>query len=144
MAKGKNRSIIANLVPNSFEVSINGREVRIAASKEENTILNMITAGQMRALLQEHVKKYQDTESTLTPKELRDLAAAARDIATFSAEVYVSSEPMVAVASSKEPESDIDFEAILTKEDGKQDKNAPETNDSESAASASEPDSDKS
>ncbi len=42
----------------------------------------------MRNLIQEQIKKYKDGDSTLTPKELADLAKAARDTAAFSAEVF--------------------------------------------------------
>lgn len=50
--------------------------------------MNTVLAAQMRALIQEMIKKYKDGDSTLTPKELNDLASAAKNTAAFSNEVY--------------------------------------------------------
>lgn len=92
MPKGRPKNALSNLVPDSFVLTINESEIRIAANKHENAILSMISAGQMRALLDEQIKKYRDRDMILQPREMRDLAAAARDIAAFSAEVYGASE----------------------------------------------------
>ncbi len=92
MAKTKQRESearsIAKLTPNSVDVQVDGAELRVAANRHENSVMNMILASQLRHLIQSQIKTYKEDEIKLTPKELADLAKAARDIATFSAEVY--------------------------------------------------------
>jgi hypothetical protein len=107
-------SALAQLTPNAFIVPINGTDVTVAANKEENTILNMLLASRMRAVIQKTMEDYKDDEVKFTPKELRDLAAAARDVAAFSAEVYASAEPLGKTEKPAEQENDLSFE-VLTK-----------------------------
>ena len=119
------RDALALLTPNSIKVEINGKEVRIAANKMENAVLSMLMVGQMRATFEENLKNYQDKEVTFTPRELRDLAAAARDISAFSAEVYNASDPIADSDKRTERKADktddiIDFGGMIKKpDDGK-------------------------
>lgn len=88
MAEARTSSTIKRLTPNSVDVKIDGSEVRVAFSKDENAILNMIMASQMRAMIQAAIKSYKDKDAVLSPKEIADLAKAAKDVASFSAEIY--------------------------------------------------------
>jgi hypothetical protein len=78
--------------------------------------MNMIMASQMRAMIQKAMEDYRNDEVKLTPREIRDLAGAAKDIATFSAEVYGAAEP-IRPTPPKPTESptdvtDINFESL--------------------------------
>ncbi len=110
MARNKSTSL-KTLAPNSFDIGIDGKTVRVAANKYENAIMNMVLASQMRSKIQEMMAKYDAGEMTLTPKELRDLVASAKDIATFSGEVYATAEPIEAEEkpAEKADVTDIDF-----------------------------------
>ncbi len=93
MAKAKPSTMeLKKLTPNAVDTVIDGQNIRVATNKSENAIMNMIVAAQMRNLMQETIKKYKDDDVKLMPKELADLAKAARDIAQFSAEIYIGVE----------------------------------------------------
>ncbi len=85
---GKKKSALASLTPNAQIVLIDGSELRVPADRAENSVMNMILASQMRNLIQEQIKKYKDADATMSPKELNDLASAARNTAAFSSDVY--------------------------------------------------------
>lgn len=111
MAEKKKCTALARLTPNTVSVVMDGKEVRVPLNKDENAILNMIMASQGRSLIQRAMKKWEDDEQTPTPKELRDIAGAMRDIAGFSAEVYAST-PAVEPPSEKlvdKPDGALDF-----------------------------------
>lgn len=116
------KNAIDRLTPNSKILVVDGEELRLAADKAENTILNMLLAAQGRALITRTLKRYKDLEETPSPKELRDIAAALRDIAAFSSEVYEAAEPISAgMEKEKEAEkadvTDISFEDLTKKDD---------------------------
>jgi hypothetical protein len=92
--KASKKSAIERLTPNAITVRVNGEDVRVATSREEDQIMNMFLAARIRNVLNKTMDDYKNDEVKLTPKEIRDLAAAARDIATFSAEVYAAAEPI--------------------------------------------------
>ncbi len=117
----KNKAL-AMLTPNAIKTSINGEEIVVAGNKGENDVLNMVVAAQMRNMLQENIKRYKESGQTLTPKELKELAEAARNIAEFSGEIYKGAESLDerSTENSKEPGekkvegtlSDISFDKI--------------------------------
>lgn len=120
MAKDKDKkpkdSALARLVPNSISVTMDGTEVRVATDKGENAILNMVMAGQMRAMLQEQMKRYKEEDRLMTPKELKELSEAAANISKFSGEIYNSSSPIEPAVDDGEKKAekadsidDIDF-----------------------------------
>lgn len=92
--KKKSKTELARLMPNSELVTIDGKEIRVAMDKTENTVHNMVLAAQMRSLLQEQIKKYQEDDIKFTPKEIKELTEAAKNIAQFSGEIYQGSDPL--------------------------------------------------
>jgi hypothetical protein len=131
--KNTKRLAIGTLTPNSFVVSIAGEQVKVASDKFENAIMNMFLASRLRHVLEEHLDQYKRDEKFMSPKELRDLAGAARDIAAFSAEVYAANEPL-APAQEKpvEQSTDVNFDILSdikpnepTGEDPKTDSSGP-------------------
>lgn len=110
---------IQKLLPHSIEMKIDGRDVRVATDKYENAVLNMIMAAQGRTLIQEALKKWKDMDETPSPKELRDIAGAMRDLAAFSAEIYNTTEPIADKETSPtkpaDTAEDLDFSKITSK-----------------------------
>src|SRR5664279_5555571 len=77
------KNALAHIVK-GVEVTIDGSTVFVPSNKEENSVASMVTAAQMRDLIQAQIKKYKDGELQLSPKELRDLAEALATVAKFS------------------------------------------------------------
>lgn len=105
------------LTPNAITINIDGEDVRMATSKEENDTMNMLMASQMRHLINSMMAKYKQKEAVLTPKELSDLAKAARDVASFSQEVYsggtdVSEKSKHDVGAKEPADSHLDFSKL--------------------------------
>lgn len=90
MAKGTKKSLLDRLTPNAQVVVVDGNELRVPSDRAENAVMNTVLAAQVRSLIQEMLKRYKDGEIPMTPKELNDLAAAAKNVASFSNEVYVN------------------------------------------------------
>lgn len=112
------RNALLKLTPNSIDIKIDGQDVRVAGNKEENAALNMIMAAQGRALIQRALKKWQDMDEVPSPKELRDVAGAMRDIAQFSAEIYSGSDDPLGKGGKKEDEkqvAEVDFSKLVKK-----------------------------
>lgn len=95
MAKTKESTQLARLVPNSKGIIIDGQEVMVAANAEENSILNMVLAGQIRATIQEALKRYKDKDMLPNPKELKDLTDAASKMAEFSGTIYQNQKELI-------------------------------------------------
>jgi hypothetical protein len=104
----KEKAALVNLTPHSITVTVDGHDVRVATNESENRIMNQVLASQVRYLLQQSIKKFNDMEAPLTPKELRDLAEAAKAAATFSAEVYSKGDGIDPGKEEKPIESDDD------------------------------------
>lgn len=130
MPKKPNKSTaIERLTPNAVTITVKGEELRVATDASENSIMNMIMASQMRSMIQKAMEDYRNDEVKLTPKEIRDLAGAAKDIATFSAEVYAAAEPITQAPKPTEAPTDvtdINFESLHNVPEVKSD---PETGD---------------
>lgn len=109
--KKKDALAIRRLTPNAIAVVIDGEEIFVPSNRFENAIRNQLLSAQMRDIMQNQIKKYKDSEATMSPKELADLAKAARDIASFSTEVYAVNEgiepPREKVA--EKVDDDLDF-----------------------------------
>ena len=118
MKKNNDHRVIKSLTPCSLDISVDGQIIRVATERHENAIMNMIMACQMRALLQKQVKNYYDEELKMTPKELSDLTAAARNIASFSGEVYGAADPInksTKPSEQKVAEEGVDFTKLTQK-----------------------------
>jgi hypothetical protein len=85
----KKRGTLTRLIPHSV-VTIDGHDVMVPNGPAENATANKLLASQMRHFLQEQIKKYMDSDVQASPKDLKDLAEAASNIAKFSALVYES------------------------------------------------------
>lgn len=90
MAKSKSSSL-ARIVK-SLEVRLDGEVVHVPVGKEENRIASMVSAAQLRELIQSQMKKYKDGDLQLSPKDMRDLSEALHTLAKFSGEVYAAGE----------------------------------------------------
>lgn len=120
-AKGAEARALNMLTPNAVKMTVGGSEIRVASNKDENAVMNMIVVSQMRNLIQENIKKYKEQDIQLTPKELKELADAAKSIADFSLNVYKDAEPLKdrdAKGVKKDPTdvNAISFDAIATVE----------------------------
>lgn len=83
---------VLDLVPNVIKVNDeDGTELVIANNIQENKFLNMIMIARTRAIYDKKIAIYREHEN-LSPKELRDLVAAAKDLAEFSDLVYANSD----------------------------------------------------
>lgn len=117
MAKKQVKSqedVYKTLTPESMVVKVDGKEVRLAMSREENAILNMLLAAQLRALIQNTIKKYEDEGVVPSPKDLRDLAGAVRDANESSNAIFDNIEMPTARPSKRaeEPIHDTDFSKL--------------------------------
>jgi hypothetical protein len=97
-----------------------GGNFLVPSGQVENRIANQILASQMRHLIQEHIKTFRDKEAVLTPKEIRDMAEAARSVATFSGEVYSQGESIPPRNEIKDvmivgKEEKVDFDMLTSK-----------------------------
>lgn len=80
---------INDLIGNSISVTeSNGDELIIPSDQAGNRVANMIMAAQIRALIQRSMKTYKEKDMLPTPKDLKDLAEAAKSLNQFSGEVY--------------------------------------------------------
>lgn len=115
----KSKSALARLTPNSETIVIDGQVVRVATDKAENAILNMILAAQGRAQVQRALKHWSDMDQIPSPKELRDIAGAIRDIAQTTKEIYEQADalpgkPVSSGESHKDPIT-LDFSKLVAK-----------------------------
>ncbi len=90
MAKKKSAAL-ARIVESIEITSDDGTKLLVPVSAEANATLNKIMASQMRALIQKSMEKFADQDH-MTPKELKELTEAARNVAEFSGEVYKAGE----------------------------------------------------
>jgi hypothetical protein len=113
--KSPKSRMVARLTPASVDVLINGREIRVASNRAENTTLNAIMVSQGRDLIQRTIKAYEDMDETPDPRELRSLIGSMKDLVEASGIVYAPAEPVLNNEKKTEPTSepeDIDFEGL--------------------------------
>lgn len=82
----KKSSALARLMPSILVKKDDGTTIMVPLGEDENKIANQILASEMRSVIQTTMERYKS--ATLTPKELKELAEACRNVAEFSAEVY--------------------------------------------------------
>lgn len=78
----------AKLSPGAITVKVNGEEVRLATSVDDNQILNAVLVAQGRSLIHNQLKLYKDAESIMSPKDLKDIMSAIRDNIETSERVF--------------------------------------------------------
>ncbi len=71
-----------------------GSYTPVPVDETGNRVANQILASKMRNLIEDSIKKYKDHDTTLTPKELKELTDAAKNVAEFSGDVYRAAEPI--------------------------------------------------
>jgi hypothetical protein len=117
--KPKKKSVaIDTLTKRSMKVVINGTEVVVPLDKIENTILNNIMASQGRAIVQKAIKDYKDQEQTPTPRELKDLIGAMKEVIDMTGMIFANGDIGDAPeqnVSNGTPETTIDFSEISKK-----------------------------
>ena len=86
MAKGerKTANAIKELAPDARVVTIDGKSVMIPSTVAENAMLNVVMAARGRAMIENALKNWSDRGEEPNPKELRDIAAAMKEIADLS------------------------------------------------------------
>lgn len=105
----------------------------------------MVLASQGRSLIQRALSHWKDEAVIPSPKELRDIAGAMKDIAAFSAEVYAAAEPVATKDPEKQAEKaaeEINFEDLTKPIEPHGE--APKANSSGPAAESPEGDSEES
>lgn len=117
MAQKKRSAALARLVDSIEITSPDGAKLMVPVSAEANATLNKIMASQMRALIQKSMEKFSNVDH-MTPKELKELTEAARNVAEFSGEVYKAGEEINEPGEKKVEAVDtemIDFSNLKTK-----------------------------
>src|SRR5258708_7500375 len=112
----KRKSQAGNVIQSIEVTNKDGSVVAVPLTAEDNSNANKILASQVRNLIQKTIEKY--NEATLTPKELKDLASAAKELADFSGEVYKSGELGTIPGEKpvdKTSEPDVSFDKLLEK-----------------------------
>jgi len=116
---------MADFIGPSVTIKTSATEsVIVPSEKAGNRVANMILAAKIRALIESSITTYKDKDMLPTPKDLKDLAEAAKSLHQFSGEVYkeddtpISQPKQIEKAAAKEAEVDFD-EALDLKPDGK-------------------------
>lgn len=108
--KSTKSAIIKRLTPDSVEVNINGRDIRVASSKGENTTLNAIVVAQGRDLIQRSIKAYEDADEVPSARELLYILQAMQSMVATSDVVYPNQDQVLTrgekAVESAEPEVD--------------------------------------
>lgn len=78
-----------DLIGTSIDIKLpDGAVVIVPSEKSGNRAANMILAAQLRHLIQNSIKTYREKDMLATPKDLKDLAEAAKSLHQFSGDVY--------------------------------------------------------
>ena len=112
----KRKSQVVNVIESIEVKNKDGSIVAVPLTAEDNSNANKILASQVRNLIQKTIEKY--NEATLTPKELKDLASAAKELADFSGEVYKSGDLNpndTEKKAEKVDDSSVSFDKLLEK-----------------------------
>lgn len=88
MAEKPRRSSALARLADCVTVAIDGKDIRVPVAAAENKVLNCLVISRARTLVEEQIKKYNDLEAPLTPRELKDLIDAIARVAESSAEIY--------------------------------------------------------
>jgi hypothetical protein len=115
MAKKPSPTPLARLTPNAIVVTVNGESVRVASSKDEHQIMMMFLAARMNNIINTTLDDYKNDGVKFTPRELKELASAARDINTLGVEVWATAEPIKTPSGPPvEDVTEISFETLHT------------------------------
>ncbi len=118
MAKSKRDAELSRLIPKSMTIKTDSGTIVVAGNSEENKILNYLIVGQIRDLVQSTLKKWKDSEQVPSPKDLKDIAAAGRDLCEFSDAVYKGADELQKPDEKQaEPVNDDDFSALAKEVD---------------------------
>lgn len=89
------KGTMQDLIGSSVDIKLpDGGVVIVPTERSGNRVANMILAAQIRHLIQDSIKTYKDKEMLPTPKDLKDLAEAAKSLHQFSGEVYKEDDPL--------------------------------------------------
>lgn len=119
---------LSRLTPNAIEVKQGEETIIVATTQDENKILNYFLAAKIRALIEANLQRYKDGETTLTPRELKDVADAGRSLAEFSATLYKESDPLITAEKVVETDDAPNFDKLKPIEVTQDDKLRPEDN----------------
>ena len=86
MAKSE-RNLLASLAKH-ISVKIDGRDIRVAVGNEANKVIKCLLVSRARTLAEDQIKKYNERDVVLTPRELKDLIDAVARMAESSGDVY--------------------------------------------------------
>ena len=117
MAKEKKSREAVSLqtqTPNSVVVKQDGQEIVVPTTRQETAFMNMFMAAALRTKIFEELKRWKDLDEHPSPKELADLAKAAKDIASLTSDV-VFAQDIEAQEKRVEPEPpapDVDFSKL--------------------------------
>lgn len=112
---GKKSSAMARLVTSIEIKHDDGTVTNVPVSKEDNSVANKVLITQVRTMISGAIKEYKDKGITLSPKDLRELASAVREVADSSTEIYKDGEDVVPPSTEKKVEAlpdEISFDAI--------------------------------
>ncbi len=108
-----------DLIGNSVDIKMpGGATIIVPSDKSGNRVANMILAAQIRAMIQKNLKRYDDQDMLATPKDLKDLAEAAKSLHQFSGDVYKEDDGGQPVAKPKKvadssDNSDVNFDTAI-------------------------------
>jgi hypothetical protein len=114
MAAEKKRKEASSLTPNAITIKVGGMEVTVPTDKAENAMMGIILAARGRAFIHKAIDKWVEGEQIPSPKELRDLAGAIRDINESCGAVFDKIElPSIPTkVAEKVPDNAIDFSTL--------------------------------
>lgn len=84
----KKSSTLARLITSIEVKQVDGTILNVPVGQEDNATANKILITQVRSMVTDAIKTYREKGAVLTPKDLRELAGAARDVADSSNEIY--------------------------------------------------------
>lgn len=109
---------LTKLTPNAIIVSDGEEKVRLPGTKEEAELLNNFVSSKMRNILLDQMKRYKDGDVQFTPKEIKDLAEAAKGIRELTKDMIFPNDALadspraMKEAAEQKTEGDVDFSKI--------------------------------
>ena len=104
MAKKTKEQVLNDLTPNAVVVRMGDKDVRVAIDRGENNILNMLAVAQLRSIIQSAIASYEEREVIPSPRELRDLAGAIREVSESSNAIY----DKIELPNARQPEKQVE------------------------------------
>lgn len=128
MAKANKQSSALARLAECVTVAIDGKDIRVPVGVAENKVMNCLLISRARTMIEEQIKKYNEQDTTLTPRELKDLIDSVVKMSEGSAMVYSSLDGSLGENDPKksgdpvkdaQPVVDINFAALTPKEEPK-------------------------